>query len=90
MVVVVYGYRTSTMPLPIVLLRLMITFVKDTEAPMWRGVFIACLLLIAMVGNCVFWNQAFYALAHLLVRTRAVLMAALYRKVCSFFDRDNW
>ena len=61
----------------------MITFVKTdvAEAPMWRGVFIACLLLVSMAGSCVLWNQAFYALAHLSVRTRAALLAALYRKV---------
>lgn len=35
----------------------MISFVKDTAAPAWRGAFIACLLLAAAVSNCVLWNH---------------------------------
>ena len=59
---------------------MLVVFMKSPEVPIWRGFFIAFLLFITTFTQSMCFQRLFYITSELVIRMRAALVSAVYRK----------
>ncbi|XP_055346994.1 multidrug resistance-associated protein 1-like [Paramacrobiotus metropolitanus] len=61
-------------------LRLLIDFIGDGSAEVWKGYFYAAIMLVAGTAQCFFVNHFFFKTSRVGLQIRGSIMAAVYRK----------
>ena len=59
---------------------MLVVFMKSSEAPLWQGFFIAFLMFLTALAQSLCFQRLFYITSELVIRMRAALVSAVYRK----------